>query len=69
MDVIPLALPGSERLFPWLAAVLAHPAPQPADDTDPDSAQLSLRAQPVTAGSARRPCPRSCCGSSAGKKA
>ncbi len=44
VDVIPLALPGSERLFPWLAAVLAHPAPQPADDTDPDSAQLSLRA-------------------------
>ncbi len=44
VDVIPLALPGSERLFPWLAAVLAHPAPPPADDADPASAELSLRA-------------------------
>ncbi|MEV0705422.1 hypothetical protein AB0I53_46970 [Saccharopolyspora sp. NPDC050389] len=44
MDVIPLALPGSERLFPWLAAVLAHTTQQPANDADPASSEPPMQA-------------------------
>ncbi|SDZ38278.1 hypothetical protein SAMN05216215_106629, partial [Saccharopolyspora shandongensis] len=44
MDVIPLALPGSERLFPWLAAVLAHTTQQPTNDADPASSEPSMQA-------------------------
>ncbi|MEV5542341.1 protein-glutamine glutaminase family protein [Saccharopolyspora shandongensis] len=44
IDVIPLALPGSERLFPWLAAVLAHTTQQPTDDADPASSEPLMQA-------------------------
>ncbi|MEV0089797.1 hypothetical protein [Saccharopolyspora sp. NPDC050642] len=44
MDVIPLALPGSERLFPWLAAALAHTTQQATNDADPASSEPSMQA-------------------------